>query len=311
MAEATENPEAHEAYLRGRYFWNQRTGEGIRSAITEFQRAIDLDPGYPEAHSGLADSYAVLDIYASVPDVRIVMEQAREAAQRAVALAPDLGMAHTSLAWAFTRLGEWENSESEFERAIGLSPGYATAHQWYGDLLRFTGRADEAVLVARRASEADPVSQIVNLDFGWALHIAGRAGEAVEQMRRTIELDPSWPRGWRDLSWILVEAGAYDEALDALLNSGADSARARERVEAVARYVETGEAQSLSFSPSLPWVAATGQRERALERVDRYVQERNYFQFAYSHRRGITGTSDLLGDDPRYQALLEEAGITW
>ena len=319
----TDTPEAHEAYLRGRHFLSQRTRESIRSAVPEFERAIELDPDYAEAYSGLADSYVLLDIYAIVPDPRVVRERALEVALQAVLLAPDLGMAHASLAGAYNKLGQWENAEREFERAIQLNPGYATAHQWYGGFLVITGRADEAVDVARRAVGIDPVAQIVSRDLGLALWAAGRLDEAIEQWRRTIQLDPTWPRAWEDLSTLLVDAGEYDEALQAYMNwarlSDADSVQAREFLDSIIRYKETGEAQSFSLPNDYPGVSAfqvfpysaTGQREAALAGLERLLEERDYWGIADTHYPGVWGTDDLLGDDPRYQALLAEAGITW
>ena len=132
VADATENPEAHETYLRGRYLWNQRTYGSLRNAITEFQRAVDLDPDYAEAYSGLADSYLLIDRYAEATrdlDYRTNHEQGLIAARRALSLAPELGMAHASLGFGLWNVGEWERAEREFERAIELTPGYATAHQ--------------------------------------------------------------------------------------------------------------------------------------------------------------------------------------
>ena len=130
VADATESTEAHEAYLRGRYLWNQRSEARVRSAITEFQRAVDLDSNYAEAWSGLADSYLVLPSYVDFPDWEATLAQALPAAERAVALAPDLGMTHASLGYAYMVSARWEEAGSEFRRAIQLSPRYATAHGW-------------------------------------------------------------------------------------------------------------------------------------------------------------------------------------
>ena len=240
--QATDSPEAHEAYLRGRHFLSQRTGESIRTAIPEFERAIELDPDYAEAYSGLADSYSLLDIYSVVLDRRVVRESGLEVALQAVNLAPDLGVTHTSLAMAYYKLGEWENAEQEYQRAIQLNPAYPTAHQWYGDLLAMSGRADEAIGVNERALELDPVSLIVNREFGLALWGAKRLDEAIEQWQRTTDLDPSWPRPWEDLTFALLDAGRYDDALDSYLTwarlSDADPVVAREFIEAVTRYKE-------------------------------------------------------------------------
>jgi tetratricopeptide (TPR) repeat protein len=264
-----------------------------------------------------------LDIYASVPDWLAVRERALEVAERAVTLAPDLGMAQTSLGWARTRLADWENAEVAFQAAIELSPGYATAHQWYADLLRFIGRADESVVEAERAVGADPVSPIVRLDLGWALLTAERVEEAVEEIRRAIELDPAWPRGWRDLLFALLDAESYEDAREAGVNwtrlNGADSVTTRQWVDSVARYEEVGFVQAFPLPVDYPlgasyragYYASTGQSEEALEIIRSLVEEGDDFGVAAIHVPGSRGTRDLLGDDPRYQALLHEAGITW
>lgn len=322
VVRGTTVPEAHQAYLRGRHLWNQRTGESIGAAIEEFESAIELDSTYADAWSGLADSYLWYPTYASVSDSPWVA-QGYEAAETAVALAGRSGMARTSLALARLRSGQWESAEREFEQAIELSPGYASAYQWTGLLFRMTGRGQEAVVAARRAVEIDPVSQSINEALAVALLIARRVDEAIDQYQRTIALNRSWRPAWRDLTFALLDAGAFDDALAAHLNwarlHGADSVTAREFVEAVARYKEIGEAQRFSFPADYPLslgfqavaYAATGQRERALELVESWVQEGDFREVATRHIRGTRGTRDLLGDDPRYQALLEEAGITW
>ena len=169
VTEATRNTEAHEAYLRGRYFWSQRTEASLRTAITEFQRAVDLDPDYAEAYSGLTDSHLNVDSYTLDPekwDFETNLERTLTAARRAVSLAPDLGMARASLGHGLWAVGEWDRAEQELELAIELNPGYATAHQWYGNYLLTTGRADEGIIHAAQAVELDPVSQAGA--YGWA-----------------------------------------------------------------------------------------------------------------------------------------------
>ena len=322
VADATESTEAHEAYLRGRYFWNQRTGESLRRAITEFRRATDLDPSYAEAYSGLADSHATVDSYTSMPeerDRRTNLEQGLIASRRAVSLAPDLGMAHTSLADGLYLSGEWERAEQEFELAIELSPGYATAHHWYGLFLFSTGRAAEGVIHTGRAMELDPVSPVISRSVGQALNAADRREAATEQYRKTIELAPNWSPAWVSLSLELLEIGRYDEGLEAWVNgsrlANIDVDVARDAYEAMIRYRETGEPQTLRYSngdPGTLWpyaLSLSGQRDRAIEVFEDYlVRPGAYGLAALLH---AAYTSDLLGDDPRYQALLAQAGITW
>ena len=318
--EATSNVEAHEAYLRSRYFWNQRTEASLRSAITEFQRAVDLDPSYAEAYSGLADSYLLVDVYTATAedvDYRTNLGQGLNAAREAVRLAPDLGMASTSLGWGLWNVGEWESAEGAFERAIELSPGYATAHHWYGVFLNTSGLHSEAVAQNRQALELDPISRIISSDLGMSLWRAGRTEEAIEQFRETIRLAPGWATGWRHLSDVLLESGEYDEGLEAYVSSARllnrDIQSARDAYQAMIRYRETGEPQMLS---DLDWnpldmirlYAQTGQADPAIGLFGNLVRQGAYGRASTFHWGYI---SDPLGDDPRYQALLEEAGITW
>ena len=167
---------------------------------------------------------------------------------------------------------------------------------------------------------ADPVSPVISNQLWWALFVAKRYEEAVEQGRSIVELDPSWPLGWRELADALFAVGEYEEALEARLTRarlmGLDTAVVRGYHEAMIRYTQTGEPQSLSLPADfalplldlIPIYAATGQRDRAFEAFENLVQSK---RFDWAAGLDADWTRDLLGDDRRYQALLEEAGITW
>lgn len=319
VGEATASTEAHEAYLRGRYFWNQRTAESIRTAISEFQRAVDLDSNYAEAYSGLADSYLLIDnyVFRTMPDYRTNSELGLAAAQRAVSLRPDLGMAHASLGFGLWMVGDWENAERELERAIELNPGYAIAHMWRAWVLSSTGRADEAVGPAQRALELDPVSRVISLVSGEVFLLGGRMEEAIEQLRETIDLAPEWPNAWFHLGHALFIEGRYDEGLEAWLNSARlenlDVTIPTAAYQAMVRYRETGKPQTFPDHDENPrgqivMYAESGQPDRAIELFEVFVRSGAYGWAGHAHS---LPTGDLLGGDPRYQALLEEAGITW
>ncbi len=309
-------------YLRGRYLWNQRTPQSMRNALSEFERAIELDPDYAEAYSGFADTYALVDLWVPGQDLdyRTAYELGLTAARRALSLAPDLGMAHASLGWLLRFTGEWESAEREFERAIELNPSYATAHQLYATHLGITGRESEAVIHAQRSFEFDPVSRRISANLGRALLFAGRKEEAIEQYRATTELAPAWPNGWSGHSWTLLEVGEYEEGLEAwaTLSRLVDrSAEAWEEVyRAMIRYHQTGEVQPVPAS-----VESVGPRtHRNLGQIDAAIDGHfEYFEYLVSQgaygraaqERTYESLDDLLGADPRYQALLEEAGITW
>ncbi len=180
------SPEAYEAYLKGRYFWNKRTGDGLKKAIEYFNHAIETDPTYAEAYSGLADSYALSgDWEYGVLSPQDAFPKARAAATKALVLDDSLGEAHASLAFALDLYGwDWEVAETEYKRAIKLKPGYATAHLWYAWHLMVTGRNSEGLSELRKAESLDPLSLIISADMADALCIAHLYDEAVQQSRK-------------------------------------------------------------------------------------------------------------------------------
>ena len=316
VAGGTDDPEAHDAYLRGRYLVDQRTQESLSNAVAEFGRAIDLDPDYAEAHSGLADSYVLAAAYGFPPGYRSNVDAGLSAARTAIELDPNLGMAHTSLGFGLWNLGEWNAAEEAFRQAIRLAPQYAPARQWYGLLLLTTGRPEEAIIEAERAVELDPVYRQAYRNLLWPLQAAGRMEDAIQRSREMIELAPDWAIGWQDRALVLFRSGDYDGGLEAGLESerlfGGDVEAAREAYGAIIRYAQTGEPNTTAEPPGLvvrAWFyASVGQPDRAIDLLEQQVAVGDIGNTALSH---VLDYSDLLGDDPRYQALLEEAGITW
>ena len=214
-AQPTENSEAHEFYLKGRYFWNKRTANDLKTAISYFQKAIDKDPNYALAYAGLADSYALLpDFGAGSPQESF--PPARIAARKALALDDTLAEAHTSLAQVLYSYDlDIDGSTREFRRAIELNPNYATAHHWLGigPLIR-SGRFDEAIVEGKRAVELDPLSLINNADLGNDYFLARRYDEAIEQVRKTLEMDPGFYSAYIALGEALEMKGARDAAIE-------------------------------------------------------------------------------------------------
>ncbi len=206
--------EAYEAYLKGRYYWNKRTGEALKRAIDYFQQAIDKEPSYALAYSGLADSYALLPIYGDSPP-KASLARARAAAMKAVQIDGTVAEAHASLGFILPRDGfDWTGAEREFKRALELNPNYATAHDWYGSsYLSYLGRHTEAITETKRAQELDPLSLMVNRDLGLSLYTARRYDEAVEQYRKTLEIDPNFWVAHLYLAKAYVQKGMYEEAL--------------------------------------------------------------------------------------------------
>src|SRR5437667_9578733 len=189
----TANSEAYQLYLKGRFYWNKRTLDDFNRAVPYFQQAIDKDPNYALAYSGLADSYALLSAFGEGPP-KDWMPRAKAAASKALVIDDNLAEAHTSLAQIVAYYDwDFDGAEREFRRAIQLNPNYATAHHWHAENLSSLQRHDEALSEIRRARELDRLALITNRVHGDLLLNARRYDEAIEQYRKTIEMDPNFP----------------------------------------------------------------------------------------------------------------------
>jgi TolB-like protein/DNA-binding winged helix-turn-helix (wHTH) protein/Flp pilus assembly protein TadD len=209
------NPGAYEAYLKGRYFWNKRTAEGIRKASDYFQQAIDQNPSYGRAYSGLADCNSGLAWHGFAAP-KEVLPSAKTAALKAIEIDPASGEAHASLALVLSHQRSWAAAETEFKRALELSPGYANAHHWYGDFLSVQGRHDEALVEAKRAFELDPLSPMINTWLGYRYYNARRYDEAIEQCRKILEFDPSFAAAHLLLGQAYLQKGLKTQAISEL-----------------------------------------------------------------------------------------------
>jgi tetratricopeptide (TPR) repeat protein len=210
----TDDPVAYQLYRKGRYFWNKRTANDFKTAITYFQQAIDKDPGFALAYAGLADTYVLQSGFAAASP-KDSLPKAKATAQKALELDNTLGEAHTSLAQAlFAYDFNFAQANQEFERAIELNPNYATAHQWYAESgLASLGRFDEAIVEIKHALELDPLSVIINADVGTVLCTARRYDEAIEQLRKTLEMDPGFYYARWNLGQALEMKGLTEEAM--------------------------------------------------------------------------------------------------
>jgi TolB-like protein len=209
------NPEAYEAYLKGRYFWNKRTGDGLKKAIAYFTHAIEIDSNYAEGYSGLADSYALAgDWKYGVLPGQEAFAQAKAAAAKALALDDSLSEAHASLALALDLYGwDWKAAEAEYQRAIELKPGYAPAHQWYSWHLIMMGRTSQGISELKKAESLDPLSLIISADMADALCVARRYDEAIQQSQKTLEMDTNFAVGHFELGQAFVQRQLYDQAI--------------------------------------------------------------------------------------------------
>jgi TolB-like protein/DNA-binding winged helix-turn-helix (wHTH) protein/tetratricopeptide (TPR) repeat protein len=209
------NPIAYEAYLKGRYFINKRTGDGLKKAIEYFSHAIESDPTYAAAYSGLADAYGLSgDWKFGVLSPQDAFSKAKAAATKALALDDNLAEAHASLAFVSDLYGwDWETAETEYKRAIKLDPGYATAHQWYSWHLMMMGRTSEGILELAKAESLDPLSLIICADMADAFCVARRYDEAVLKSKKTLEMDPNFAVGHYELGQALAQKNLHDAAI--------------------------------------------------------------------------------------------------
>ncbi len=190
----TDIPEAYEAYLKGRYFWNKRTEESVRRGLDYFRESIRLDPNFADGYEGIADSYATLGLYGSLSPNE-AFPQARTAAEKALSMNNGLADAHATLGLIYFYY-DWDGpaAENEFRRALDINPNYAMAHSWNSETLAAMGRFPEALEEAQHAINDDPLSLIVNSNAGWAFFLAGRTDKAIQILQKAIELDPAFPR---------------------------------------------------------------------------------------------------------------------
>jgi len=216
----TENLDAYNFYLKGRWFWSKRTEEGLKKAIECFEQAIEMDPRYAMAYSGMADSWNDLPTYGTLPPEE-TYPRAKEAALKALELDDTLAEAHASMGQIKSECElDWKGAEAEFKRAVELNPAYATAHHWYSLLLVQMCRFDEAVDEMERALELDPLSLVTGRNFGAVLCWAGEHDRAIEILHRTMEMDPSHIFSHLILGFVYVEKGMYREALWELEKEG-------------------------------------------------------------------------------------------
>jgi TolB-like protein/DNA-binding winged helix-turn-helix (wHTH) protein/Tfp pilus assembly protein PilF len=316
------NPEAYESYLKGRYFWNKRTADGLKVALAYFKQAIEEDPKYPQAYSGLADTYALLgDWQYAVMTPKEAFPQAKAATIKALELDSTLGEAHNSLAFVLDGF-DWDLDAGgkEFQRAIALNPGYATAHHWYAWHLSLLGRFDEAIVEMRKAENLDPLSLIINADLAELLGLAHSYDESIRQSRKTIEMDPNFALAHNQLAQAYLQKHMYSEAVAELKKavqlsgdsptSMANLARAYvasgKRSEAVKLldYLKKRSNTGYSNASEIAMIyASLGDTDQAMIWLEKGFKER--FNPGVLLRPGF----DPIRSDPRFQNLVHRVGL--
>ena len=320
---ATENGEAYREYLKGRFFWNKRTSDGMQKAIEHFRRSLDHDPSFALAWVGLGDSFALLEQYAGIPS-KDNCPRALSAIRRALEIDPNLPQAHASSGLLTAHCEwNWSRSEEHFLRAIELDPDYATTHHWYALHLAYRGEFDRAIGEANRAVELDPLSPIVNNAVSVTNDYARRHDETIEQSETILEMAPNFAVGHLLKSRGLRGAGRLPESLDegtivrrltgdvypeSLSNVALTHAAMGNEVEALELVDDLMD--SLAENPTASYqiakiFAALDQPDRALEWLDRARESHSWHLVEIV----VEPAFDSIREEPRFKQLAREIGL--
>ena len=320
LKRGTQDIEAYELYLKGRFHSAKRTEDGMKQSVEFFKQAIEKNPEYALAWAGLADSYCLLSVYGIMPTT-VGFELARESAERALAIDDQLAEAHASLG-PVKHDGDWDfaGAEREYKVALKLNPNYATAHQWYAEFLGSVGRIDEALAEIEKALSLDPLSPIINTDHGKILFWAGRADEAVRALRKTLTISPDFAGAHVFLGEILAGTGSYDAALEhfekgltiderptVLGKIGfvlGRTGRRKEAEQTVAKLDGLRESRHVSASSYALVYAGLGETDIVFEWLDAAYNERDEAMIWLK----VTPEFNTIRTDPRFEDLLKKVG---
>jgi TolB-like protein/DNA-binding winged helix-turn-helix (wHTH) protein/Tfp pilus assembly protein PilF len=316
------DPDAYEAYLKGRYFWNKRTEEGFKKAVDYFNQAIAKDPTYAEAYAGLADTYVLLGGYGFMQQ-EDAMPKAKAAAQKALGINDQLAEAYTSLG-VIAEMYEWNWPEAEknFKRAIELDPNYSVAHEFYGDgYLSLIGKNEEGIEEIRKAHELDPLSPIIATDLAKRLSLEKKYAEAVTEFKNILDVDPDFVQAQYYLAETYEQMGLYPEAISELkkIKSWEDLpltleelgyiyARQGKRHEALQMIAELQRRSTHHYTDSASAARiyiALGDKDSAFVWLQKGYDEHS------PHMILIDADSayDPLRSDPRFQNLVRRIGL--
>jgi TolB-like protein/Flp pilus assembly protein TadD len=316
----TENTEAYQLYLKGRFHWNKRTLANHRTAIEYFTQAIREDPHYALAYAGLASTYVLLPEY-TVP-AKEALPKAEAAAQKALELDPTLAEPHAVMGSIKIYEWDWASAETEFKKAIELDPNSPTAHQWYGVYFSVLGRNDDAMAETKRAQELDPLSLIINLRVGKVFLDMRQFDRAIDQFKKTRDLDPNFPWAYLYLGNSYERQGEFDRAITAynraitlaggdlevladLGHAYAKTGRKSDALEVLAkllRYSKQG--NSVSCEIALVY-NGLGDKKNTFQWLERALQERNNGCASLK----VDPAWNNLRSDPRFIALLKKMGL--
>jgi len=316
----TDNNEAYQAYLKGRYYWNRRTAENLKKAIEQFKIATDRDPNFALAYAGLADCYALLPEYAGKPTGE-TLPQAKSFAERATAIDDGLAEAHASLGQIYKLSWQWTESEREYKRAIELNPNYPTTYHWYSHLLRNLGRYEEAFAMIKRGHDLDPLSSIITANLAEMYRLQNNHQASMDTALKIIELDPNFSYAYNNLGLSYSHLGRHSEAVASLekatelsnrasfslMSLGYVYAAAGKRAEATAVATELEVRYARKETPGIfiaGVYAGLGDKDKAFHWLEKDFQEKGEIGFV---RWRVQFES--LHDDPRYKDLLKRMGL--
>jgi serine/threonine protein kinase len=318
----TEDAEAYRLYLQGRHHWNRWTEEGFFKAIGYFQQAVEKDPGYALAHTGVAESYVLLGWNSYLPP-RDAFPKGKAAAMKALELDPDLGEARTPLAAAlWLHDWQWPEAQAEFRRSLELNPTYPTGNHWYAEYVMTMGRQVEAIAKMKNSQELDPLSLIISVAIGWASYMARRYDDAIEQLLRTVELDPNYPITYWILGLLYRITGRYDVAITAgekgvnlsggsplmraaLAHTYGMAGRPNDARQLLHDLTELAKHRYVAPHFLTGIHIGLGDNDRAMECLEKSWQERCHW-LVYLH---MDPSMDALRSDPRFQDLLKRVGL--
>ncbi len=318
----TVDAEAYRLYLKGRHHWNKWTEDGFYKAIEYFQQAVEKDPGYALAFTGLADSYVLLGWNGYLPP-KDAFPKAKRAAIGALRLDPDLGEAHTSdAAVLWLHDWRWPEAEIEFKRSLALSPSHPTASHWYAEYLMTMGRHAEAIARMKSSQELDPLSLIISVAIGWTFYMARQYDDAIEQFRRTVELDPYYPVTYWILGQLLRKMGRYELAIAegekgvklsggsplmraALAQTLATAGRRKEAIQTLDELMELAKQKYVASYFFAGIHIGLGDVDRAMEYLEKSYEEHSHWLMYLRMDPGMDG----LRPHPRFQDLLRRVGL--
>ena len=318
----TDDAEAYRLYLKGRHHWNRWTEDGFYKAIEYFQQAVEKDPAYALAYTGIADSYVLLGWNSYLPP-KDAFPKARVAAMAALRLDPELGEAHSPQAavlWLYD--WQWPEAQMEFKRSLALNPAHPTASHWYAECLMTMGRHSEAIARMKSSQDLDPLSLIISVAIGWAFYMAGQYEAAIEQLHRTVEMDPNYPVTYWILGLTLRKMGRHELAIAegekgvklsggsalmraALAQTLATTDRRKDALQILDDLTTLSKEKYVSPYFFAGIHVGLGEDDRAIEYLEKSYEEHSHW-LIYLH---IDPSMDRMRSNPRFQDLLRRIGL--